>query len=275
MTPSFSDAELPRLLFAHANGFPGLSYRSLLAPLRERFDVHPVDRLGHHPDYPVGANWVALRDELLDHLPAGGAPAIGVGHSMGGVLMAMAAERAPERFRCVVMLDPPLMLGVDAWGMKMAKRFGFVDRVTPAGRTRGRRAVWPDREAMANYLRRRGLFRRFTREALHDYVEGGTRLRDDGQAELVFDPAIEVEIFRHLPDHLTRLPRRLQVPFGVVAGRDSDLITPKRRRRLARHAIPLSLVPGGHMFPMEHPEATRRALLAMLDELQESPHAPT
>ncbi|EWH00632.1 alpha/beta fold hydrolase [Halomonas sp. BC04] len=262
-------SQRPRLIFAHANGFPGMSYRSLLAPLRERFDVHPVDRLGHHPDYPVGHNWLALRDELLDHLTHSEEPAIGVGHSMGGVLMAMAAERAPERFRCVVMLDPPLMLGLDAWGMKVAKRFGFVDRVTPAGKSRGRRSAWPDRDAMANHLRRRGLFRRFTPDALHDYVEGGTRLRDDGSAELVYDPAIETEIFRQLPDHLTRLPQRLQVPFGLLAGRDSDLITPARRRRLERHRIKLSLVPGTHMFPMEHPEETRQALVAMLEELLE------
>ncbi len=259
----------PRLVFAHANGFPGMSYRSLLAPLHERFDIHPLDRLGHHPDYPVGPNWLALRDELLEYVTSDEGPVIGVGHSMGGVLMAMAAEHAPHRFRCVVMLDPPLMLGLDAWSMKVAKRCGFVDRVTPAGKSKRRRAAWPDRDAMANHLRRRGLFRRFTPEALHDYVEGGTRLRDDGTAELIYDPAIETEIFRHLPDHLTRLPRRLRVPFGVLAGSDSDLITAKRRRRLAAHGIPLALVPGTHMFPMEHPEATRQALLDMLDDLLE------
>ncbi|MCE8020619.1 alpha/beta hydrolase [Halomonas sp. MCCC 1A11036] len=259
----------PRLVFAHANGFPGMSYRSLLAPLHERFDIHPVDRLGHHPDYPVGTNWLALRDELLEHVLAGDGPVVGVGHSMGGVLMAMAAEHAPESFRCVVMLDPPLMLGLDAWSMKVAKRFGFVDRVTPAGKSKGRRASWPDREAMANHLRRRGLFRRFTPDALHDYVEGGTRLRDDGVAELIYDPAIETEIFRNLPDHLGRLPRRLKIPFAVLAGSDSDLITPKRRQRLAAQGIPLAMVPGTHMFPMEHPEETRQALLTMLDELLE------
>lgn len=259
----------PRLLFAHANGFPGMSYRSLLAPLHERFDIYPVDRLGHHPDYPVGSNWLALRDELLEQAAGAGEPVIGVGHSMGGVLMAMAAERAPERFRCIVMLDPPLMLGLDAWSMKVAKRFGLIDRVTPAGKSQGRRASWPNREAMANHLRRRGLFRRFTPEALLDYVEGGTRLRADGSAELCYDPAIETEIFRHLPDHLSRLPRRLQVPFGVLVGSDSDLITPRRRRRLAAHGMALELVPGTHMFPMEHPEETRQALLALLDRLLE------
>ncbi|MBF7052160.1 alpha/beta hydrolase [Halomonas sp. KAO] len=262
-----TNTDRPTLLFAHANGFPGACYHSFLAPLGERFDLHPVDRLGHHPDFPVGHNWQALRDELLNVVARFDAPVIGVGHSMGGVLMAMAAETAPERFRSVVMLDPPLMLGIDAWGMKAAKWLGLVDRVTPAGKSLGRRTTWPDREAMRHYLRRRGLFRRFTEQALDDYVEGGTRLLDDGRALLTYDPDIEVEIFRHLPDHLGDLPRRLRVPHAILAGEDSDLLTPRRRRRLIRHGVKVRLVPGTHMFPMEHPVEVRHGLLAALDEL--------
>lgn len=262
-----AETDRSTLLFAHANGFPGLCYRSFLAPLGERFVLHPLDRLGHHPDFPVGHNWLALRDELLQALEGFEAPVVGVGHSMGGVLMAMAAEAAPERFRCVIMLDPPLMLGLDAWGMKVAKRLGMADRVTPAGKSLGRRTIWPDRQAMRHYLRRRGLFRRFTEQAMDDYVEGGTRLLDDGQAVLLYDPDIEVEIFRHLPDHLGDLPRRLRVPHAVLAGEDSDLLTPARCRRMRQHGIPLRVVPGTHMFPMEHPAEVRQGLLAMLDEL--------
>ena len=84
---------------------------------------------------------------------------------------------------------------------------------------------------------------------------------------MLYDPAIETEIFRHLPDHLSRLPRRLKVPFALLVGSDSDLITPRRRRRLAAHGIALDVVPGTHMFPMEHPEETRQALVSMLDRL--------
>ncbi|SNY97161.1 alpha/beta fold hydrolase [Halomonas sp. hl-4] len=252
----------PRLVFAHANGFPGLSYRSLLAPLAESFDLHPLDRLGHHPDYPVNHNWGNLVDELLSYLPESDTPLLGVGHSLGGTLMAMAADKQPERFCGVIMLDPPLMLGRDAWAMKAAKRFGFVDRVTPAGKTLGRRTIWPSREAMANTLQRRGLFRRFTPEALNDYIEAGTKVLSDGSAELTFDPRIEVEIFRHLPDHLTRLPRRVGVPLEVVAGEESHLLTASRIQRLKRHGVEVSSVPGTHMFPMEHPDETRGAIVA-------------
>ncbi|XKH60787.1 alpha/beta hydrolase [Halomonas sediminis] len=258
----------PRLVFAHANGFPGLSYRSLLAPLAEQFDLHPVDRLGHHPQFPVNHNWANLVDELLAHLPETQAPVLGVGHSLGGTLMAMAAQKQPQRFMGVIMLDPPLMLGVDAWVMKAAKRFGFIDRITPAGKTQGRRTLWPSRETMAISLRRSGLFRRFTPEALHDYIEAGTRVLDDGRAELTFDPAVEIEIFRHLPDHLSRLPERAAVPLHVIAGDESDLLTPARIRRLRRCGVALSMVPGTHMFPLEHPEETRQALLKAWERLK-------
>ncbi|WP_346795660.1 alpha/beta hydrolase [Halomonas sp. Bachu 37] len=262
MTESTSNKPtLPRLVFAHANGFPGSSYRSLLAPLAEHFDVHPVDRLGHHPDYPVNHNWTNLVDELLAHLPETDEPLLGVGHSLGGTLMAMAADKQPQRFHGVIMLDPPLMLGPDAWAMKAAKRFGFIDRVTPAGKTQGRRTLWPSREAMATYLGRRGLFRRFTPEALHDYIEAGTRVLEDGRAELTFDPQVEVEIFRHLPDHLSRLPQRVNVPLHVVAGSESHLLTPSRIQRLRRRGLEISMVPGTHMFPMEQPQETRAAIL--------------
>ncbi|WP_447529671.1 alpha/beta fold hydrolase [Vreelandella sp. TE19] len=257
----------PPLVFAHANGFTGDSYKSLLAPLAEHFDLQPIDRVGHHPRFPVNRNWSNLVDELLHYLPTH-TKVLGVGHSLGGTLMAMAALREPKRFYGVVMLDPPLMMGVDAWALKAAKRFGFVDRITPAGKTRNRRSVWPSREAMTTSLKSRGLFRTFTPQALSDYVETGTRLLEDGQAELVFEPGVEVAIFRNLPDHLSFRLARVQVPVEIVAGAGSDLLTPKRIGRLQRKGMSVNQVPGGHMFPMEHPEETRTAILDAWQRIQ-------
>ncbi|WP_340638128.1 alpha/beta hydrolase [Salinicola tamaricis] len=123
------------LVFAHANGFTGASYRTLLAPLDERFELHVLERLAHHPDFPVDRNWRSLCDEYLDAVRAVGRPVIAVGHSMGGVLSIMGACRAPEHFRAVVALDPPLLIGRDALLLKLAKLTGFIDRITPAGKT--------------------------------------------------------------------------------------------------------------------------------------------
>lgn len=273
--PHSATAQREPLLFAHANGFPGRSYQSFLKPLEASFAVHPVEKLGHHQDFPVGHNWLALRDELLTHLQGVETPVIGVGHSMGGVLMGMAAIAAPERFRCVVMLDPPLMLGLDALAMRFAKLMGLADRVTPAGRSKGRRTEWPSREAMYDYLTSRGLFRRFTEQALDDYLEAGSTQLDSGGRVLSYDPEIEVEIFRHLPHHLGDLPRRIGVPLGLLAGSDSELLTARRCKKIAASGIALDKVPGGHMFPMEYPDEARRALVKMIGNLIEEPSLTT
>ncbi|TVU73659.1 MULTISPECIES: alpha/beta fold hydrolase [Cobetia] len=268
-------AERPTLAFAHANGFTGACYTSLLAPLAAQFDLLPVDRLAHDPAYPVGRNLTALRDEWLACLDTALGPVtasshrkvIGVGHSLGGVLNYMAALKQPERFHCVILLDPPLMLGRDAMGLKIAKRFGFIDRVTPAGRTRGRRARWDSRQAMHDYLRRRSLFSRFTSEALDDYIDHATHRHDDGSLSLSFDTRHEVDIFRHLSDHLTGSPARLAVPALILAGEHSDLLTAPRQTRLRRAGLEVLTVPGGHMYPFENPEETRVALLAAIEQL--------
>ncbi|WP_083941542.1 alpha/beta fold hydrolase [Salinicola socius] len=256
------------LVFAHANGFTGASYRTLLSPLADRFELHPLERLAHDPRYPVGRNWLALREEYLAAVASVPTPIVAVGHSMGGVLSIMAAAEAPQRFRAVVALDPPLLLGRDAWMLKVAKLTGFIDRVTPAGKTLRRRERWSSREAMAESLRRRSLFQRFTETAMDDYVTGATTLDEDsGAARLLFAPRTEAAVFRHLPDHLISVLRKLQVPLTVIAGEDSDLLTPGRRRTLSRLGVRLRCVPGGHMFPFEHPKAARGAILTAIDDM--------
>ena len=110
--------DTPTLLFAHANGFPGGSYRSLLAPLAERFDVQPLDRLGHHPDFPVGHNWLALRDEYLESTRHLAGPFIGVGHSMGGHGALTVALKNPGRFRSVSAFAPIVNPMNCPWGQK-------------------------------------------------------------------------------------------------------------------------------------------------------------
>ncbi|MBA1146809.1 alpha/beta hydrolase [Ectothiorhodospiraceae bacterium WFHF3C12] len=269
----------PVLFFAHANGFPAGSYRRFLAPLESRFDVRAPEKLGHHPDYPPHPNWSALADELLDALAAETAePAVGVGHSLGGVLTLLAAIRQPRRFRCFVMLDPPVVFGPRAWMTGLAKRLGFIDRVTPAGRTAGRRDVWPDRERALAYFRSKGLFARFDPRCLEDYVDAGTVTTDEG-LRLVYEPEREVENYRNVPHDLAAQPAPVPVPGAIVLGRESIVTRPGDTRRLARRQeLRISEHEGGHMFPLEHPESAAahveqvvESLLAAAQTQEEAP----
>jgi len=67
---------------------------------------------------------------------------LGVGHSLGGYLTMLAALERPELFRAIVVLDSPVIGTWAGRAFGLVKRFGLVDRVTPAGATRDRRSHW-------------------------------------------------------------------------------------------------------------------------------------
>jgi len=265
-----TENEHPILVFAHANGFPAGSYRRFLDPLSRDYRIAAPEKLAHHADYPPAPNWSALADELLDFIAARTPePVIGVGHSMGGVFTFLAALRQPRRFRAFVMLDPPAPFGPSAWFVAMAKRLGFVDRLTPAGRTAGRRAHWPDREQALAYFRSRDLFRNFDPRCLEDYVEAGTERTAEG-LQLVYDPDREVAIYRNVPHDLMTQPAPVRVPGAIVVGSASNVTRRSDARRMARrHDLLVSEVDGGHMFPLEHPGAAAahvgRVIVQLLD----------
>ncbi|EKF74835.1 hypothetical protein A11A3_06370 [Alcanivorax hongdengensis A-11-3] len=256
------------LAFAHANGIPGHSYDTFLAPLADDFDLHIVDRLGHDPAYPVDAGWHSLSLELEAQLAPLRKPLVGAGHSLGSVLMYLVAQRHPDWFSALIMLDPPMMNGWHGVMIHLAKLAGQVDRVTPAGKSRGRLDFWPDWASVESYFHSRGLFRAFDPRCLKDYLNAGLEPCKGGW-RLRFRPEVEVAIFRETPTAATRMPR-LKVPGAIITGKDSPSpFLHSARRHVRRHGMLHRLAEGSHMYPLEKPEQTlalmRDTLAALLE----------
>lgn len=249
-----------QVFFAHANGFPSATYGKLFAALAPEYGVIHLEQHAHDPRFPVNDNWLGLVDELLHHLRDQSAPVWGVGHSLGGLLHYHAALRCPELYRGVVMLDSPVLGLADQWMIRAAKRFGFIDRITPAGRTLGRREAFDSLEAARSYFAGKSLFRRFDPECFDAYLQHGLRA-DGGQLRLRFDPATEISIYRSIPHLSPRPAQPLDVPLAMIRGQQSRVVMPRhglQAQRLRRGEY-LSL-PGGHMFPLEHPDETAHML---------------
>jgi pimeloyl-ACP methyl ester carboxylesterase len=176
------------------------------------------------------------------------------------VLHFHAALRCPELYRGVVMLDSPVLTLADQWVIRAAKRFGFIDRITPAGRTLGRREAFADLEAARRYFATKTLFKRFDPECFDAYLQHG--LQADGeQLRLRFDPATEISIYRSIPHTSPGGGRRLRVPLAVVRGEHSRVVLPHHARSVRRMPLGEHLsMPGGHMFPLEQPDATAQLL---------------
>ncbi|AZL69730.1 MULTISPECIES: alpha/beta fold hydrolase [Pseudomonas] len=254
-----------QIFFAHANGFPSATYGKLFAALAPDYQVRHLAQHAHDPRFPVNDNWQSLVDELLHHLEQQDAPVWGVGHSLGGVLHLHAALRRPELYRGVVMLDSPVLTRVDEWLIQAAKRLGFIDRITPAGRTLGRREAFSDRDSARSYFAGKSLFRHFDPDCLEAYLEHGLERAQDG-LRLRFDPATEISIYRSIPHASPLPPRQLQVPLAVVRGAQSRVI--RRHHALGVRGMARGeyhSLPGGHMFPLERPLDTASLIKGLFD----------
>lgn len=257
------------IFFAHANGFPSATYRKLFAALAPEYQVQHLAQHAHDPRFPVNDNWSNLVDELLHHLEQCAGPVWGVGHSLGGVLHYHAALLRPDLYRGVVMLDSPVLSRVDQLVIHAAKRFGFIDRLTPAGRTQGRREAFADGQEARRYFAERTLFSRFDPDCLDAYVEHGLHPGESG-LRLRFEASTEMSIYRSVPHISPGRPEQLKVPLAVVKGAESRVVL-AHHGRMARRAPrgEFLIMPGGHMFPLEHPDATAQLLRRLFARWQQ------
>lgn len=255
----------PLLHFSHANGFPAPAYRALFERLEDRFRIESIEALGMDPQHPPTEGWKLLVAQLIERLERHRKPVLAVGHSLGGYLSYLAAVRRPELVCAVILLDAPIIGPIKGRLLGATKRFGIVDRVTPAGATRDRRSAWASLAEAESHFRTRRLFRHFTAECLRDYVRHGLTERD-GALHLKIDPMIEYEIYRTIPHGMHRYLQHLRVPAGFIGGADSRVV---KRTGLApmRGRFELMKLPGGHLFPFEHPRAAARAIIEMAERL--------
>ncbi|MNF34159.1 Alpha/beta hydrolase family protein [compost metagenome] len=258
------------VFFAHANGFPSGTYSKLFAALAPDYSVNHLSQHAHDPRFPVGDNWLHLVDELVHHLQQLPEPVWGVGHSFGGLLHLHAALRCPQYYRGVVMLDSPLLTRTDQWVIRAAKRLGLIDRITPAGRTLGRREEFADHEAARAYFAGKTLFRSFDPHCFDAYLQHGLQPHGD-KLRLRFEAATEISIYRSVPHISPGRLNQLQVPLALVGGSRSDVVM--RHHVSTARRLPhgeFHRMQGGHMFPLERPHDTAVLLKDVLGRWQQA-----
>lgn len=255
------------LHFSHANGFPGGSYQVVLDALNQHYDVRATDRIGHSPNYPVTNNWPNLEREMIEFFEQNySEPVIAVGHSLGGILSLRLAYKRSDLVKAVIVLDVPALSAFEAKGLRLLKVLGMMDKVTPASRMDGRRALWHDQAEAIEYFRGKKLMRQFDERCLADYVRAGTEPCDGGIC-LHFDPKVEQSIYRTIPDNLV-LKKPLAVPAAVIGGEGSAVFNKNQGARMRRQLkMKLRWLPGTHMFPLEYPEQTATVINELLEEM--------
>ncbi|MGA1440242.1 MAG: alpha/beta fold hydrolase [Ilumatobacteraceae bacterium] len=256
----------PPVLLSHATGFHAHCYRPIADGLVSSFQVFALDHRGHRatpaPDgwavdwRRFGDDCIAVCDAIA---PSGGI--VGIGHSMGGAALLMAAHRRPDLFRRLVLFEP-IAVPPDAPVVDMESHPLVV------GARRRRRRFESVDDAIDNF-RAKPPLSLMRDDVLRCYVEHGFRPDDDERpgVELICRPEIEAGIF--LTSHLNgvwELLAEVQVPTDVVSGYVADDQPSARCAELAA-ALPAGRAirwdHQSHLGPFSHPDELAAHVVAI------------
>jgi pimeloyl-ACP methyl ester carboxylesterase len=247
----------PPILFAHATGFHGRCWDAVIRRLPGRRAI-AVELRGHgrsaKPDPPY--RWRDFGEDVAEvarQLDLRGA--VGVGHSMGGHSMVMAAARRPEAFASLLLVDP-VIFAPEVYGRPQSGDSSYI---------RKRRNEWSSPEEMIERFRGRPPFVHWDPEVLRDYCEFGL-LPENGRFVLACPPAIEASIYaacNHPDANPHGLLRGIEHPVTVMRGgipwnqEKFDLAASPTAPDLAarfRRGRDVLLEGRSHYIPMEAPE---------------------
>ena len=274
----FDNTDKPGFQFAHATGFNALTYKELLEPLSDNFNVRAVDARGHGFT-KLKANpqdmydWKIYCDDLIKSVELfvekTQKPIILSGHSMGAASAIQVAAIRPDLVSGLVLVDPVLMTNkikvIFKIGRKypLFKNFPIIKQgMMMSEATKKRRRYWKSKEEIFNSCKNKLIFKTWTEATLRNYIEGGTELIGD-EIRLTCDPLWEAATFsswKHdamgLIDKLNCPITLLQAEFNSTA-RGNGPIKLMQQDKLGVHKI----VKGStHFLPMEFPNIIKEEI---------------
>jgi lipase len=245
------------ILFCHATGFHARCWDHVIARLPGRH-CFALDMRGHGrsskpaPPYVwrnFGGDVAAVAKEL------GLSEALGVGHSMGGHAVTLAAALRPSAFAALLLVDPVIR-----------SKGAYVGPWTEAHFVSKRRNRWASPQEMFDRFQDRPPFAAWDRGVLRDYCEYGL-LPEGDSFVLACPPAIEAGIYENspapesdiypeidtirIPVHIVRALKKVQP--GDIMGTSP---TAPELATSFLHGSDLGLPEYSHFIPMEGPDFT-------------------
>lgn len=266
-------AQKPVLHFAPANGFVWQAYAPILQALSAHFVIESTV-LGQDKRFGIDDDWQSMTHELLcridDMCTHHQVDKIYLlGHSMGAMCSFKALYHTDKVARAL-LLDPPVIFGTHSllWRLVRPTRvlsYALIDALSPAHLSKYRRVRWQSYAAARQSLAKKDFFASFDPRCFDAYIRHGLA-KDENGVRLVIDSADEVAVFRTNPAHFWRTPiAPPTTPFVVMGGSDSPMVRRGALQGFAKHfGVPLEIVKGGHMFPLQYPDDAAKRTLAYL-----------
>jgi lipase len=255
--------EEPAVFLHHATGFHGRCWDQIIARLPGRH-CYAIDARGHgHSSKPAPSyRWRNFGEDvaaIAAQLNLSGA--VGVGHSMGGHSVTLAAALRPCAFSSLLLLDPVIRNSNEYMGSWTQAQF-----------VAKRRNRWTSPEEMFERFENRQPFQAWDRSVLQDYCDYGLVPDGDGFV-LACPPEIEAGIYENSPAPESNIYpeiESIQIPVHVVrSGKQLDPAnfmgsSPTAPDLASNFANATDLVTDhSHFIPMEAPALTAQWIAAL------------
>ncbi len=252
--------DLPPLLFCHATGFCASAYKQMLQRLSGQFDIFALDMRGHGKtrlaaDPECLRSWNLYAGDIAEFLSLEARNGWTLaGHSMGGVVVAMAA-RGRTDIAAIALIEPVAMPPVMALVARTPIWPWLSQRFSLARLARRRRSEWPAREEVAAAYGRKPVFRNWAPGVLDNYLEDGLA-DDDGGVRLACAPTWEAATFQaHDNDFWGAVRAAPALVRVLAANHKSSTVWADARRRFVRIGALVALQDGvSHLIAMERPD---------------------
>ena len=183
------------ILLVHATGFHGRCWDQVVRYLPGEH-VLSLEMRGHGRSENLGPfNWQSFGQDVTAFVQAlGDQQVVGVGHSMGGHAVAVAAANHQAAFERLVLVDPVIM-SPEIYAANTSVHADWLDDAGqhPVAR---RKNQFDSVQAMVNNFQGRGSYGVWQAEVLADYCEYGLLPNPDGPGLiLACPPKVEAEIY--------------------------------------------------------------------------------
>ena len=277
----FDNTDKPGFQFAHATGFNALTYKELLEPLSDNFNVRAVDARGHGFT-KLKANpqdmydWKIYCDDLIKSVELfvekTQKPIILSGHSMGAASAIQVAAIRPDLVSGLVLVDPVLMTNkikvIFKIGRKypLFKNFPIIKQgMMMSEATKKRRRYWKNKEEIFNSYKNKLIFKTWTEATIRNYIEGGTELVGD-ETRLTCDPLWEAATFSSWKHDAMGLIDKLNCPITLLQAEFNSTARGNGPRKLMQQdklGVHKIVKGSTHFLPMEFPNIIKEEIIIL------------
>ena len=166
-----------RIHLLHGTGFSAMTLAAMASQLPSDWSIWLTDVPGHGgstqpttqmPNWQKMANTVADAIYQQANVKEDG-PLIGIGHSMGGVLTLLAANKYPDLFSEIILLDPVLFQSEMIIAQQLMRVTGVWRQRAMVKSVANRTAVWPNFEAMKLNIASKPFYKTWHPQVIDDY----------------------------------------------------------------------------------------------------------